>query len=124
MDDRRLLELAAKAAGMGELVWGETYKLGDDLIDCSDLPYLRSNQPDEADVYWNPLTDDGDALRLAVRLQLHIGIYDAYASAASIGRPYDEKIVWFHNELDPGLATCRAIVRAAAAIGESMEVGR
>lgn len=43
---------------------------------------------------WNPLTDDGDALRLAVKLNLDIRYKDSYA------------------------ATRRAIVRAAAAIGK------
>src|SRR3546814_5496903 len=53
MDDRELLELAARATG---------FEIEDDenrglvvLSDCG--------------VEWNPLTDDGDALRLAVRLQ-------------------------------------------------------
>ncbi|MFN9915624.1 MAG: hypothetical protein ACK53L_23740, partial [Pirellulaceae bacterium] len=74
MTDRELLELAAKAAGLGTLVWGDKYKLGDDEIDCTDMPYVRSGQPDEGDVFWNPLTDDGDALRLAVKLGLDVCI--------------------------------------------------
>ena len=64
MTDRELLELAAKAAGFS-LVWGDKWNVGGDLIDCTDTPYIRSGQPDESDVYWNPLTDDGDGLWLA-----------------------------------------------------------
>ena len=70
MSDRELLELAAKAAGLGSLVWGEKYKVGDDEVDCTDMPYIRSGQPDEGDVYWNPLTDNGDAFTLMVTLRL------------------------------------------------------
>lgn len=46
MSDRELLELAAKAAGRG----------------------IADYLPGEPDRCWNPLTDDGDALRLAVSL--------------------------------------------------------
>jgi hypothetical protein len=52
MTNRELLELAAKAAG---ITLGEYW-----------TPYLGSHH----DHCWNPLTDDGDALRLAVKLNL------------------------------------------------------
>ena len=106
MTDRELLELAAKAAGLGTLVWGDKYKLGDDEIDCTDMPYVRSGQPDEGDVFWNPLTDDGDALRLAVKLNLWEAVRDGHQHLDSDGDPY--------------AATRRAIVRAAAEIGRNM----
>lgn len=87
--DRELLELAAKAAG------------------------LQSIGFDEAGLYpagmvgpWNPLTDDGDALRLAVKTQLPIGVF---------------LVLREPGHSDPYAATRRAIVRAAAAIGESMQ---
>ena len=68
-------------------------------------------------VAWNPLLDDGDALRLAVKLNLHINIdfdlpkhevrvFGEDAEAAEKGDPY--------------AATRRAIVRAAAEIGKAM----
>lgn len=64
---------------------------------------------------WNPLTDDGDALRLAVKLDISVfGHFPLDAVAAFEGRRIIEK----KNPVDPMLATRRAIVRAAAAIGE------
>ena len=60
MTDRELLEKAAKAAGI------EWYGIaGDDTSDCL---YFDIG-PDDV-VEWNPLTNDGDALRLAVRLEI------------------------------------------------------
>ena len=109
MTDRELLEDAAKAVGY-VLVWGDKYKLGDDEIDCTDMPYIRSGQPDEGDVYWNPITDDGDALRLAVKLHLPVEAMIAFVA--------EREPDW---DKDPYAATRRAIVRAAAEIGRSMK---
>ena len=56
--DLELLELAAKAAGIFEMLeWFEKEN-------C----FVKDN------VVWNPLTDDGDALRLAVKLKLALDI--------------------------------------------------
>lgn len=77
---------------------------------------------------WNPLTDDGDALRLAVKLGLtvcneHLSAGVAYCTGVD-GTAYptapsmmdtDDEI----NEADYA-ATRRAIVRAAAEIGKQM----
>jgi hypothetical protein len=122
MTDRELLEAAAKAAGM-TLTWGEKYKLGDDIIDCTDIPYAKSNQTDESDMNWNPLTDDGDALRLAVKLQLHVGINPG--NKVFCTPTYSDKPTVFEScersgVQDPLAATRRAIVRAAAEIGRNM----
>jgi hypothetical protein len=94
MTDRELLELAAKAAGRGNQWWMES----------------TWNGPDKD---WNPLTDDGDALRLAVlRLRMNVDWESA-------------DCVWCDNEGetvegdDPYAATRRAIVRAAAELGRS-----
>lgn len=58
--------------------------------------------------YWNPLTDDGDALRLAVScLPFHILKYSA--------EDYE------YCKQDGFAATRRAIVRAAAEIGKVMK---
>ena len=113
MTDRELLEAAAKAVGL-KLIWGEKYKLGDDLIDCSDMPYVSSEETDCADVHWDPLTDDGDALRLAVKLGLKLNVC-VTASATQVGGIGTFVEVDFTD--DPYAATRRAIVRAAAAIG-------
>ena len=109
MNYRELLEFAAKAIGKKiEQFFCKRYIIRD--VD---------GQP----VYWNPLTDDGDALRLAVKLGLLVYVMaDAGFTAIrlpgeQIGGKYDE--VEMHGS-DPYSATRRAIVRAAAEIGKAM----
>lgn len=110
MTDRELLELAAKAAGI------EWYGMaGDDNDSCA---YFDIG-PDEV-VKWNPLRDDGDALRLAVKVGMNLALVLAGFSVAAAhfseqGVPASE-VVEPHNS-DPCAATRRAIVRAAAEIG-------
>jgi len=120
-NDRELLELAAKAAGH-TLIWGEKYKLGEDLVDCTDLAYIRSGQPDEGDLYWNPLTDDGDALRLAVKLRMVVDTdYNGGANAGNAAVDFGEPEYGYQEgqgKTDHFAATRRAIVRAAAEIGK------
>lgn len=58
--DRELIELAAKAAGK-DLTKHEWFPLGGFFRGVGDVSD-----------WWNPLTDDGDALRLAVKLRLNI----------------------------------------------------
>jgi hypothetical protein len=68
-------------------------------------------------VLWNPLTDDGDALRLATKLNLHLGLEVAVSNAWPAGI-----LSMFCSETrsgDPDAATRRAIVRAAAEIGRA-----
>jgi hypothetical protein len=105
MNDRELLELAAKAAGI-QLRF---------LLNGT-LPFSEGPRVGE----WNPLTDDGDALRLAVKLQIIVGRYDNYVNAAPLHDGAKEVVIWSHNEKDPYAATRRAIVRAAAEIGKEM----
>ena len=99
MTDLELLELAAKAAGI-EVATAHRHGL-----------FLASAK------WWNPLDDDGDALRLAVKLQMIVNI-DRSESQAGNGHIDDEYEL--HRNSDPYAATRRAIVRAAAAIGEAM----
>lgn len=160
MTDKELLESAAKA------YWG------DEIDDVCSIRWLEADQAigythgdnqdhngQDVEYCWNPLTDDGDALRLAARL--HLGIRysvsfppcDSGASVyvkAYIGwrkpdyevnhsfaqnaprrrlseedakfaeymcRPERNEERWLPNE---GAATRRAIVRAAAKIGEDV----
>jgi hypothetical protein len=108
MTDRELLELAAKAAGL-EI----TTRFGDGFR-------ARIGKHDNFE-HWNPLTDDGDALRLAVSLGISIEPFSscdgsaASYTATATGGIFEEP----HNG-DPYAATRRAITRAAAAIGEAM----
>jgi len=108
MNDRELLELAAKAAGYeypdfnsvnGSAFWVPMYG------------------------FWNPLTDDGDALRLAVKLNLRVMPQEKCVYVES----NPDSVLGFAsvsememNGDDPYAATRRAIVRAAAEIGKSL----
>jgi hypothetical protein len=101
--DRDLLELAAKAAGYWSPEFG-----------CVDkLPSLG----------WNPLSDDGDALRLAVKLSMYLNIYVCeQLNQTNIGAACHHLITEEHSGY-PESATRRAIVRAAAQIGENLHPG-
>jgi len=66
--DRELLELAAKAANM-DVMW-DREELADFCAKREGM-WLKGMRSDSANCeYWNPLTSDGDAFRLAVELQL------------------------------------------------------
>lgn len=105
MDDRELLELAAKAAGIKH-PGGEHCINGPAVWDCDALRW------------WRPLTDDGDALRLASGLCLNVLSSEACVVVE------DEKgvecIEYFYGPEDYTSGWRRAIVRAAAAIGRAM----
>jgi hypothetical protein len=88
--DRELLELAARAAGL--------------RLNHQGHP-TSGNYYDPPDCEWNPLTDDGDALRLAVKLNLWEAIRMAHRLVS--------------DTVDIYAATRRAIVRAAAEIGRT-----
>lgn len=64
---------------------------------------------------WNPLTNDGDAFRLAVALRLEV---DIHHTGIAVRTANGVKILIDADEQpDPYAATRRAIVRAAAAMG-------
>ena len=120
MTDRELLEMAAKAAGY-ELM---QFEADDDVFSEA----FRTSSG-----YWNPLTDDGDALRLAVKLRIdlslwlyknsaeaktHIGAGRGISLTSDSPRPVNSHREGNGN--DPLAATRRAIVRAAAEIGKAM----
>ena len=117
MSDRELLELAAKAAGIDyrhdNLFWTHedycAFWSYDDLCNCG--------------ARWNPLTDDGDALRLAVKLGLHISQQLSYVAVMQPhGGAGSHLLQWIEKyNNDPDAATRRAIWRAAAEIGRNMK---
>jgi hypothetical protein len=102
--DRELLQAAAKAAGYS------VARLSDD---DSALCLVGVQQA------WNPLADDGDALRLAVKLGIGV-LFDLQDEkiTAYQQQPHDGYNVEFAGDDGPVAATRRAIVRAAAAMVE------
>ncbi len=96
MNDRELLELAAKAVGLPEFGW-----MGPAFM------YVKNNTFTD----WNPLTDDGDALRLAVKLNL-------------LTTECVEDWKWCRDKTehaDVCASYRRAITRAAAEVGRNMK---
>jgi hypothetical protein len=110
MTDRELLEAAARAAGL-------------DFTAGSGINIDRPGFTPKASTCWqgwNPLLDDGDALRLAVKLG--ITIYPPECEhddpTTTWGNRHDAgQWITEPRGADPLAATRRAIVRAAAAIG-------
>jgi len=106
MSDNELLELAANAA---------RYSLTKGSRGCRE--YLCKSGAD-----WNPLEDDGDALRLAAKLLIDIGQFPSEVVAAVDINDHPEtfRLIFtepVNNEKYRGESTRRAIVRAAARIG-------
>jgi hypothetical protein len=112
MTDRELLEAAAKAAGIEFAGYGADGKTG-----------WRKDGIHNA--RWNPLTDDGDALRVVVALELELYYGDdeggttacvGYTMAAHAETAGMVAYMIEYVRDDPLAATRRAIVRAAAAM--------
>ena len=101
MTDRELLELAAKAISLPECGW-----MGPAFM------YVKDNRFTD----WNPLTDDGDALRLAVLLKFMVDVDGVFCTTVTHGA---EDFCELHMG-DQYAATRRAIVRAASEIGKSI----
>lgn len=111
--DRELLELAAKAAGIQYHSYIEHELIGRGInIGDLDTPI------------WNPLDQDGDALRLAAALHIdivHIGLtvrgrtHSGYFGNGEHG-VVDAEVAEFGSDRAANIR--RAIVRAAAEIGK------
>ncbi len=110
MNDRELLEAAAKAAGITDARYeGPIEGVWSEILDD----------------YWNPLTNSGDALELAVKRGMEVNTDWAKLCVRvwdGIGEYYYEQLSTdsINCDIDPYAAARRAIVRAAAAIGRSM----
>ena len=119
MIDQQLIEFAAKAAGLN--VKAQSVNADDRWIGL-----IVGEKHTREKKFWNPLTDDGDALRLAVKLGLFI--YQIKVNNKKItvvewdfdhvgqSMIFDEM-----HEDDPYAATRRAIVQAAAELGRGMK---
>lgn len=106
--DRELLELAAKAAGLTPF-WS---RLNGEV-------YLPPEQAGVRQGPWNSLEDDGDALRLAADLDINVEWFprQRYVSAGRLG--VGESIGWVDESGRRG-ALRRAITVAASMIGRAM----
>jgi hypothetical protein len=104
MNDRELIEAAAKAAGITVLP-PSRWTVGQEQFGL----WIQVGEHRTAVVWWNPLTDNGDALRLAVRLNIPVYPYDDETSTGTVGVVAKN---WGSKEAN----TRRAIVRAAAAM--------
>lgn len=100
MNDKELLELAAKAAGMPR------------PVDDNGVWSTWVGTPENGH-WWDPLTDDGDAFRLAVRLEMVIDFEEREIFYFCPKTKTREKVHYYAGEDKYG------IVRAAANIGSS-----
>ena len=108
MTDRELLERAAKAAGIK--AWA-----GKGHQDQMLFTEPAATSGIVTGVEWSPLTDDGDALRLAVRLRITPNI-DSNMTEAEAATTVEGGFFAEPHLDDAYAATRRAIVRAAAAM--------
>lgn len=103
-ENRDLLERAAKAAGIAgeyESWTGQGFAEGIRQV----LNGGKCHKP------WNPLTDDGDALRLAADLQMDVFVRAEWVEAVA---PMGVTQKMFYGAEGPRFAARRAITRAAA----------
>lgn len=111
--DKELLELAAKAAGLN-------VKMIEVDQDDNFSGLVVGKRGTKERILWNPLRSDGDALRLAVALDMSITHFTLSVEA----HPFYEGISGYLTSepvsYDRLAATRRAIVRADAAIGEQL----
>ena len=104
--DVELLSLAAKAIG---------YRVKNSITNHRDeFIGIRVKADGKPSLSWNPLTDDGDALRLAGELLLSVSIDSGYTVVI------DQRERTTYETAHGLVATRRAIVRAAAEIGRAM----
>lgn len=129
MNNEELLKLAAKSIDLN----GNYFK---DEVDNEEECYISEGiycvDENDCGYTWNPLTDDGDALRLAIKLHIDISSYkesgNVYANSKhSLGidsygyHSYqDHRLITEPLGEDPMASTRRAIVRAAAEIGKNI----
>lgn len=122
MTDQELLAKAAKVYGLKDHEWDRLMD-GFRELAVHGVPHCGFKGP-----AWNPLNDDGDALRLAVKLNIGIrshGSGDRQQPNTSVALcdlgDYDAGRVTVRHGDDPFSATRRAIVRAAVAMANAQE---
>ena len=138
MSDREMLEFAAKAADIfltpeslarafPKWKWDKDFELrheGDLGLSGAVLVYDYDGKlSGTTRKAWNPITDDGDAMRLMVRLRLEPRFIDnSHSNGAEPSRVTLHNFAGIVENIDGDslAATRRAIVRAAAEIGRQM----
>lgn len=114
MKGREFLELAAKAAG---------------YLECKYFGFVEGVEwwqvfDGQRWLNWNPRDNDGDALRLAVKLRMEIDHnHPSYETPWVSVREHPMRMCYVEDlkdESQRAVATRRAIVRVAAEIGRSM----
>lgn len=110
---RELLELAAKAAGI-PVRWNDNPPCTVMIDDIGDAGW------------WSPLTDDGDALRLAVKLRISVIRTETYPNTTECAYLDNSALEprWRYEAVtgsDANEITRLAITRAAAEIGRQMK---
>lgn len=115
MNDRELLELAAKAVG-----YRTDHKWNAERLELEPAVVAIVAYDGErlVSTAWNPLTNDCDALRLAVKLHIEIGMHPAHDTVTC--EPKDDPASIITTEALDDYGVRRAIVRAAAEIGRAM----
>lgn len=105
-ETRKLLEMAAKAAGFNIPHGRYDFQRGFEVMREHNMPF-----------WWNPLNNDGDALRLANKLRITIHHDDLSPTVSACA----DCVTWIDEPHcdDVNAATRRAIVRAAAEIGRN-----
>lgn len=110
-DTREMLENAARAEGR-QIRW-MTHT-------------VPGREPEEFSACWNPLTDDGDALRLAVKLRIDLEFDPLMDCVEAYQQRLDSDGTFCATEsltADAAAAVRLAVVRVAAQIGKEMSRG-
>lgn len=112
MTDRELLEAAARAAGV-ETAWADNFG-----VFCKGM---------DGGARWNPLTDNGDALMLAVKCGISVLQFPACIGTGWPQNGLPARLIGFdppYEDISSGkdvfAATRRAITRAAAELGKNL----
>lgn len=107
MTDKELLELAAKAAGINHVKYTNDYDGSCGLMMVGDNGIHTT--------LWSPLADNGDSFRLAVMLHMFDGgLFERFV----ILRLEETRLNPNRSDYE---ITRRAIVRAAAKVGNGMK---
>ena len=117
MNDKELLELAAKAAGLTNLVYCPAWRCMAEFDIDKQGGYFKW------DTYWNPLVRDSDALQLGIltRLDIKHGITPTGAKSCIVSceQGFSKEFEEVEGQ-DPLITIRRAIVQVAAEIGKAM----